>query len=516
MKTTLSLLALVLAAACALSHREVVSLTADLETPLFEVVSRRAIEGDRESQNLLGYLLFFGEHAPLDRRAAAAWFRRAAAAGHPSAQVNMALLHALGVGVPRDWEAAQRHLRAARANPDAEGAWRWASLETLVVSACAGTQAAEARPTDLYDRFCAGCHGWNGIATYRGSPSFALGDRLEKSDDELLGSIVNGLGTMPAWGDKLPVSWLRETIPVLRSLESDFQDGVIHRLREPPGLFFRFGPMASDWSGSPHGPSTAYGNGVAKDPTVCAASWEAVSGDPVRASLTAATLAAALAAQADAGHAQDTLVLPDSLPPGVTAAMVASGREVFEGKGLCYTCHGAEAGGLIGPTLTDPNWWYGEGSYLAIVRQILVGVPADQSTSGVAMPALGGSDIAEADVLAVAAFVWRVSHPRADSLPPGVSEALIARGDRVFHGPGRCLTCHGYDAGGAVGPDLTDETWLHAKGSYLTILQQVLVGVPSARSRTGIEMPPRGGAALTDAEVQSVAAYVWALSRGAP
>lgn len=212
--------------------------------------------------------------------------------------------------------------------------------------------------------------------------------------------------------------------------------------------------------------------------------------------------------------AQTPLPLPDSLPPGVTADLVARGRAVFEGEGLCHACHGPQAEGIIGPDLTNPAWWYAEGSYLAIVRQILAGVPLTQSTIGVAMPPRGGSDITEDEVQAVAAYVWKVSHPVAtDSLPPGVTPALVDQGRALFQGEALCFTCHGADATGVVGPNLTDSQWLHAKGSYLTILQQILVGVPGDRSRTGIEMPPRGGAPLSDRDVQAVAAYVWALSR---
>ena len=41
----------------------------------------------------------------------------------------------------------------------------------------------------LYITFCAGCHGFNDIAYYVNSPSFALGERLQKSDHELQKSI---------------------------------------------------------------------------------------------------------------------------------------------------------------------------------------------------------------------------------------------------------------------------------------------------------------------------------------
>ena len=215
-----------------------------------------------------------------------------------------------------------------------------------------------------------------------------------------------------------------------------------------------------------------------------------------------------------AGASAQLASIPDSLPPGVTAEMIERGEDVFQGRGGCANCHGPLAGGLIGPNLTDGEWWHAEGGYLAIVQQILTGVPQDESTSGVVMPPRGGSQIRDSDVQAVAAFVWTLSHPSVtDSLPTGVTPVMVERGDDVFHGAGRCATCHGSDARGALGPNLTDDTWLHVKGSYLTILQQILMGVSAESSRSGYIMAPRGGSNLTDAEVQSVAAFVWALSR---
>lgn len=205
--------------------------------------------------------------------------------------------------------------------------------------------------------------------------------------------------------------------------------------------------------------------------------------------------------------------LSEPLPPGVTHEMIERGRQVFLGEGLCSKCHGPEAGGYLGPNLTSQDWWLQEGSYLALVRQILVGVPAEQSVSGNIMQPRGGSQINDGEVQAVAAYVWALSHPTAtDSLPDGVTAAMVARGDQVFHGSGRCFTCHGADATGAVGPNLTDGAWLHVKGSYLNILQQVLVGIPQERSRSGVAMPPRGGSSISDTDVHAVAAYVWSLS----
>ena len=210
--------------------------------------------------------------------------------------------------------------------------------------------------------------------------------------------------------------------------------------------------------------------------------------------------------------AAQALHIPDSLPPGVTARMVRLGREIFRGKGNCHNCHGPEARGLLGPDLTDSDWWDAKGTYLAILQLVNYGVSIEQSTRGVAMPPRGGAAIDDHDTQAVAAYVWRLSHP-GEELPVPVTAALIARGRVVFLGPGGCQRCHGPEAKGDVGPDLTDAEWLHTKGSFLSIVGTVLSGVPVSRSRVRVEMPPRGGARLTDAEVYSVAAYVWALGR---
>ena len=58
-----------------------------------------------------------------------------------------------------------------------------------------------------------------------------------------------------------------------------------------------------------------------------------------------------------------------------------------------------------------------------------------------------------------------------DSLPWGVTMEMVEEGKAIFEGPGLCTTCHGSNAEGAVGPDLTDSDWLQAKGSHESIVQ---------------------------------------------
>jgi mono/diheme cytochrome c family protein len=97
-----------------------------------------------------------------------------------------------------------------------------------------------------------------------------------------------------------------------------------------------------------------------------------------------------------------------ALPAGVTAEMVAEGNTLFHGAGICFTCHGQNGTGVtgLGPALNDGEWLHSDGSYEAIVNQIMNGVTATASKSGVAMPAKGGSAITDDQVKAVAAYVY--------------------------------------------------------------------------------------------------------------
>jgi mono/diheme cytochrome c family protein len=117
-------------------------------------------------------------------------------------------------------------------------------------------------------------------------------------------------------------------------------------------------------------------------------------------------------------------------------------------------------------------------------------------------------------LLAFAAGVG--SRPAVAQAPAGVTPAAIAQGDSIFHSKGNCYACHGANAQGAVGPNLTDAEWLHSDGSYDAIIKQVTAGVPQAESKSGIAMPPKGGSTITDDEVKAVAAYVYSLSHRQP
>ena len=99
------------------------------------------------------------------------------------------------------------------------------------------------------------------------------------------------------------------------------------------------------------------------------------------------------------------------------------------------------------------------------------------------------------------------------ALPAGVTPEMIKKGDAIFHGTGLCFACHGADAKGAVGPNLTDKEWLHIKGTYAEIDSLVTAGIPLEKALTGKgPMPPKGGSTISDDDVKAVSAYVWSLS----
>ena len=106
-----------------------------------------------------------------------------------------------------------------------------------------------------------------------------------------------------------------------------------------------------------------------------------------------------------------------------------------------------------------------------------------------------------------------------NGLPASATPAVIAMGDSIYHARG-CRNCHGPDAKGTPrAPDLTDPTLLQVNGSYADYVRIIRDGVPATeikdKSHTN-PMPARGGtrpAALTDDQINAVAAYVFTLRK---
>ncbi len=75
----------------------------------------------------------------------------------------------------------------------------------------------------------------------------------------------------------------------------------------------------------------------------------------------------------------------------------------------------------------------------------------------------------------------------------------VARGKAVFES--KCASCHAADGGGLIGPNLTDDYWIHDKGEILAIYRVIKDGVLDKG------MPP-WGAVISAEELSSVTGFV--------
>lgn len=87
------------------------------------------------------------------------------------------------------------------------------------------------------------------------------------------------------------------------------------------------------------------------------------------------------------------------------------------------------------------------------------------------------------------------------SLEPSKDSAILARGATVF--TTYCAPCHRPDGGGLVGPNLTDDYWIHGS-TYGDSLKIIINGVPEKGmlSWRGVLKPD---------EIQAVASHIYTL-----
>lgn len=212
----------------------------------FEKFLLKAERGDAEAQNLIGYMLYFGEGVERDRANAQFWFERAAVQAHHGAQLNLAVMLYTGAGAPRDPDLAVRYYnrwRAASGTAQDGTTAQPKSIAETITRIRNTHDKAHAPAQTAFERFCAGCHGLNGIAAYVSSPSFAIKERLHKEDRKLLASITAGHGVMPAWGGLLDERKRRAVLEYIRTFPARFNMGIALPLRHPPEHYFTFGPM---------------------------------------------------------------------------------------------------------------------------------------------------------------------------------------------------------------------------------------------------------------------------------
>lgn len=119
------------------------------------------------------------------------------------------------------------------------------------------------------------------------------------------------------------------------------------------------------------------------------------------------------AAPAPAATAETERPATGALPAGVTAEMVQQGQQIFTtATGICYTCHMQDGtGGPLAPDLTDGEWLWiepGPDMHEQLVTLIKTGVSQPKEYPA-PMPALGGTNLSDEQVRAVAAYVASLS-----------------------------------------------------------------------------------------------------------
>ncbi|MBX3147294.1 MAG: cytochrome c [Gemmatimonadales bacterium] len=100
---------------------------------------------------------------------------------------------------------------------------------------------------------------------------------------------------------------------------------------------------------------------------------------------------------------------PVPLPQGITPAVVAQGKVLYESTGLCMACHGMDGKGGVGPDLTDGVLLHPDGSVDSITALLIRGIPEAEAKTGIPMPSREGTGLDDNELRAVAAYVWTLS-----------------------------------------------------------------------------------------------------------
>lgn len=142
-----------------------------------------------------------------------------------------------------------------------------------------------------------------------------------------------------------------------------------------------------------------------------------------------------------------------------------------------------------------PRWWV-LGFYATIVFAIgymvyfhMAGGPSSQQEYEAEMAAASGKPVA-ATTVAV------------KGLAPLVDAAALAAGEKLYVAQ-TCSACHNANLGGLVGPNLTDEFWMHGC-DFTTVMASVRKGF----QQKGM-MPYGNGKPLQDLELQQLVSYIF-------
>lgn len=109
---------------------------------------------------------------------------------------------------------------------------------------------------------------------------------------------------------------------------------------------------------------------------------------------------------------EPSAVTPGDLPEGVTEEMFAQGHELFNGEGICFTCHGTDGvGGPLAPDLTSSEWLWvdpNDPDALAEIETLIKTGVAQPKEYAAPMPPMGGASLTDDQVAALAGYVLAI------------------------------------------------------------------------------------------------------------
>lgn len=162
----------------------------------------------------------------------------------------------------------------------------------------------------------------------------------------------------------------------------------------------------------------------------------------------------------------------------------------------------------------DAPSYFGQFAYREVImeaRFLVLAAAGCAVLSAVPLASLAQPDQQELKLVTPPLSIFREQvRPSADDLPVpnGFAREQIVHGDRVFHGEaanGQCSICHGIDGKGTPnGNDLTAGMFVWSDGSVKELKRTILHNMTVAPGMDGDLKP---------ADVDAVAAYVWAISR---
>lgn len=208
----------------------------------------------------------------------------------------------------------------------------------------------------------------------------------------------------------------------------------------------------------------------------------------------------AMAAEQRASMASTTEAVDENTIEYVEdASMIASGAKVYGMQ--CASCHAADGGGIVGPNLTDKYWLHG-GGIKNIFKTLRYGVPEKGMIAWEGV--ISNSQMRDVSMFVMSLEGTTPANPKeaqgeiyndgdvsssetiseeaaAPSEATEAEETVEATGEDTALGKTvydqNCVACHMADGGGGVGPNFTDEYWLHGC-SKEEIVALINKGVP--------------------------------------